>query len=659
MPVSGTVSCWNEEKGFGFIVEFGTQESIYVHRSGLIDEPSLHVGDEVEFERSQDAADIKRGKERATEVRVTKQNSNGNLDETGLDDNAQLDALDLSREGKPYVDGIAEDRPYGFDDDLPGAEDRPYDPEDIMDGAEDRPYDPEEGMDGGEDKDKPFEFDDNPDDAEDRPYEFDGADGAEDRREGSPDAPREVGRVKSWYDDKKFGFIIPDSGGDSIYVHCTGLLGMEFLREGDVVEFERFQDSHDKKRGKERAANVRLLEDGNEGQEGREGREDRNFGRHDRFRGQDFPTPPMPPAPPQAGGYGRWNDDRGFGPRRPYYEEEGRYVPRMAPIGCDPSWEGEDVGYERDGRDMDYGRDRARTSSSSSSGLGYVRDGGRGYGRSWRGRDDYDNYGYDYRYPHHYPRGSRYGGVPEPPPASFPRTEVGTVMSWKDDKGFGFILLHGSKESIYCHRTGLQGVTALREGDAVEFERTQSQRDADRGKDRATNVRLYTGHFDDGPSHFRSYPYRAPPPARDDYPSYERGSYHREGYGYNTSYANRGYGAGYDIGSSSSWNDERGYNTSYANKGPAVGYEIGTVSAWHDDKGFGFIISEDTQESVYVHRTGLLTVSGLREGDTVEFGRTQDARDVERGKDRAVNVRILGGGRGRDRSRSPRHRYPE
>ncbi|MFT7158219.1 MAG: CspA family cold shock protein [Parvicella sp.] len=44
----GTVKFFNETKGFGFIVEEGSNKEHFVHVSGLIDE--VREGDEVEFE---------------------------------------------------------------------------------------------------------------------------------------------------------------------------------------------------------------------------------------------------------------------------------------------------------------------------------------------------------------------------------------------------------------------------------------------------------------------------------------------------------------------------------------------------------------------------------------------------------------------------------
>lgn len=59
----GTVKFFNETKGFGFIVEEGSNKEHFVHVSGLIDE--IREGDEVEF-------DLKEGKKglNAVDVKV-------------------------------------------------------------------------------------------------------------------------------------------------------------------------------------------------------------------------------------------------------------------------------------------------------------------------------------------------------------------------------------------------------------------------------------------------------------------------------------------------------------------------------------------------------------------------------------------------------------
>lgn len=46
MP-TGTVKFYNQEKGFGFIIDTETKEEIFVHKTGLIDE--IREGDIVSF----------------------------------------------------------------------------------------------------------------------------------------------------------------------------------------------------------------------------------------------------------------------------------------------------------------------------------------------------------------------------------------------------------------------------------------------------------------------------------------------------------------------------------------------------------------------------------------------------------------------------------
>ena len=52
-----------------------------------------------------------------------------------------------------------------------------------------------------------------------------------------------VGTVK-WFDEKKgFGFIIPEEGGDDLFVHHSNIVteGFRTLQDGQQVEFEPAQ----------------------------------------------------------------------------------------------------------------------------------------------------------------------------------------------------------------------------------------------------------------------------------------------------------------------------------------------------------------------------------------------------------------------------------
>lgn len=60
----------------------------------------------------------------------------------------------------------------------------------------------------------------------------------------------------------------------------------------------------------------------------------------------------------------------------------------------------------------------------------------------------------------------------------------------------------------------------------------------------------------------------------------------------------------------------------------------GTVKFFNSDKGFGFIKSDETNEDIFVHASGLL--DDIRENDKVQFR-------VEEGKKglNAVNVQVV------------------
>lgn len=51
------------------------------------------------------------------------------------------------------------------------------------------------------------------------------------------DARRYHGKVKIWFDDKKYGFIIPDNHNKDLFVHLSGLDGLEALQPDQKVEY--------------------------------------------------------------------------------------------------------------------------------------------------------------------------------------------------------------------------------------------------------------------------------------------------------------------------------------------------------------------------------------------------------------------------------------
>lgn len=60
----------------------------------------------------------------------------------------------------------------------------------------------------------------------------------------------------------------------------------------------------------------------------------------------------------------------------------------------------------------------------------------------------------------------------------------------------------------------------------------------------------------------------------------------------------------------------------------------GTVKFFNEEKGFGFIQQEDSNQDIFVHKTGL--IDRIRENDQVEF-------EVEQGQKglNAVDVRVI------------------
>ncbi|KQS81672.1 cold-shock protein [Rhizobium sp. Leaf383] len=65
-----------------------------------------------------------------------------------------------------------------------------------------------------------------------------------------------VGKVKFFNDDKGFGFITPEEGGQDVFVHVSALSRGGSLREGDKVSFEVGED---RKTGKSKAENVSVI----------------------------------------------------------------------------------------------------------------------------------------------------------------------------------------------------------------------------------------------------------------------------------------------------------------------------------------------------------------------------------------------------------------
>lgn len=67
---------------------------------------------------------------------------------------------------------------------------------------------------------------------------------------------QQTGTVKWFNDQKGFGFIQPDNGGNDVFVHISAVerSGMRSLKEGQKISFEL---QHDSKKGKDSAVNLK------------------------------------------------------------------------------------------------------------------------------------------------------------------------------------------------------------------------------------------------------------------------------------------------------------------------------------------------------------------------------------------------------------------
>jgi len=67
-----------------------------------------------------------------------------------------------------------------------------------------------------------------------------------------------TGKVKWFNETKGFGFIVPDEGGNDVFVHISAVQksGLAGLQEDQKVEYELFTDE---RRGKTSAVDLKVL----------------------------------------------------------------------------------------------------------------------------------------------------------------------------------------------------------------------------------------------------------------------------------------------------------------------------------------------------------------------------------------------------------------
>mmetsp|Transcript_2519 Transcript_2519/g.5789 ORF Transcript_2519/g.5789 Transcript_2519/m.5789 type:complete len:860 (+) Transcript_2519:52-2631(+) len=167
-------------------------------------------------------------------------------------------------------------------------------------------------------------------------------------------------------------------------------------------------------------------------------------------------------------------------------------------------------------------------------------------------------------------------GQRDAPPAEEARLQRGTVKSWMEEKGYGFIIPEDGGPDIWVHRTKLCGGVVMAPRAKVVFE---ARWDRQRGKFAAERC-LPPSAGDQIPPAVLPVPMPAIPMM--------------------------------EPGSSPPGPDE--------SHGLEVGTLItGVVKAWHEDRGFGFVVQEGGGPDIFVHRNALRDGDRLEKGSTVSF----------------------------------------
>lgn len=70
------------------------------------------------------------------------------------------------------------------------------------------------------------------------------------------------GTIKKFFEDKGFGFVTPDEGGDDVFVHVKDNPSLEGCQQGDAVTYDAEWDD---RKGKYKGTNVEVSGGGSGG----------------------------------------------------------------------------------------------------------------------------------------------------------------------------------------------------------------------------------------------------------------------------------------------------------------------------------------------------------------------------------------------------------
>jgi len=423
------------------------------------------------------------------------------------------------------------------------------------------------------------------------------------------------GSVKTWNDERGFGFLVPSNGGPDVFCHRSVLTDGHSLQVGSTV---MFQAGFDQSKGKPTVKSCSGAVPLREGLGGAPGEAMGGEGMH-------------------TGTVRTWIEERGMGFIAPDDGSQDLFVHRSflndgvsLTVGSQVSFEPDfDEAKNKHTAKNVYGAFGSAAGTGPNPAVAAALAQAAQIVNAGFAKNDLTSAmaslasaqellmrhsGAAAQYPSSYgavaaPRGVApvapyaYGGrgPPAPPPAVMPGRRVpgapahggrmiGIVRQWNDQRGMGFIAPNAGGEDYFVHRSFLVDGTCLYEGATVQFDPSW---DPAKNKATAKNV---TGCFTSGD-------------------------------GASPVQASFGHGAQPQV--------LLGRVQPQAHHGFQSGMQNGVVTKWDEARGMGFLTPESGGTDVFVHRCNLADGNSLEQGAYVVF---EGSWDAQKNKPIAKNV---------------------